>query len=80
MGLYQITDITDFLIRNQYDRRKITDITDVTVVTDLIKKRHWQDHGWMFEAHISNNSLFSSQDHGRLPAEHISKHSEKDSR
>ena len=29
----------------------------------------------MFEVHISEHSLFSSQDHGRLPDEDISKHS-----
>ena len=29
----------------------------------------------MFEVHISKHSLFSSQDHGRLPDEGISKHS-----
>ena len=37
---------------------KITDGTDVTVVTVINKKWHWQDHARMLEVHISKHSLF----------------------
>ena len=58
---------------------KITDIKDVTVVTDFIK--HGIGRIKVGCSRCTHPSiLFSSQDHGRLPAEHISKHSEKDSR
>ena len=44
------------IIRKQCGGKKITDVTDVTVVTDLIKKWHWQDHGRLFEVHMSKHS------------------------
>ena len=37
---------------------KITGITGVTIVTVLNKKWHLEDHGWMFEVHISMHSSF----------------------
>ena len=37
------------LIRKQYSGRKITDITDITVVTDFIENWHLQDHGRLSE-------------------------------
>ena len=46
-----------------------------TGVRLLSKKWHWHDHGRMWRCTYASILFLSSQDHGRLPDKHISKHS-----